>query len=217
MDQTQLLKSVKYDDKGLVPVIAQDFHSKKVRMLAYMNQETLRLTLETGKVHYYSRSRQSVWLKGETSGHYQYLKGISMDCDGDALLIQIEQVGGISCHTGHATCFYQESKTEEVAVTVDETINTSIGETLDGLQNITLYRKQYPKEGSYTNYLFDAGIDKILKKVGEEATEVVIAAKNSSTEELTFEVADLMYHLTVLLAQKGLGWEAIAKELAKRK
>lgn len=217
MDKEAFLKAVKYDEKGLVPVVAQDYHSKKVRMMAYMNEEALLKTLETGKVHYFSRSRQALWLKGETSSHYQYLKQISIDCDGDTLLLQIEQAGGISCHTGNASCFYREL-TEEVVEAQREAVTLKKDESLLGeLYSAIIHRKEQPKEGSYTNYLLDKGLNKILKKVGEECTEVIIAAKEDDNKELTFEIADLMYHLTVMMAQKGLTWEEIGVELAQRK
>lgn len=217
MNKEELLKAVKYDEKGLVPVIAQDYHSKKVRMMAYMNEEALLKTLETGKVHYFSRSRQALWLKGETSSHYQYLKQISVDCDGDTLLLQIEQAGGISCHTGNSSCFYREL-TEEVVEAEREAVTLKSDDSMLGeLYNTIMQRKEHPKEGSYTNYLLDKGLNKILKKVGEECTEVIIAAKDEDNKELTFEIADLMYHLTVMMAQKGLTWEEVSVELAQRK
>ena len=217
MDKEAFLKAVKYDEKGLVPVIAQDYHSKKVRMMAYMNEEALLKTLETGKVHYFSRSRQALWLKGETSSHYQYLKQISIDCDGDTLLLQIEQAGGISCHTGHSSCFYREL-TEEVIEAERSEVKLKEDESMLGeLYSAIMQRKKQPKEGSYTNYLLDQGLNKILKKVGEECTEVIIAAKDDNQEELTFEIADLMYHLTVMMAKKGLTWEEVGLELAQRK
>lgn len=217
MNKEELLKAVKYDEKGLVPVIAQDYHSKKVRMMAYMNEEALLKTLETGKVHYFSRSRQNLWLKGETSSHYQYLKQISIDCDGDTLLLQIEQAGGISCHTGNSSCFYRELKEEIVEAERQEVIVEHNDSMLGELYSTIVERKVNPKEGSYTNYLLDKGLNKILKKVGEECTEVIIAAKDDDNKELTYEIADLMYHLTVLMAQKGLTWEEIGIELAQRK
>ncbi len=217
MNKEELLKAVKYDEKGLVPVIAQDYHSKKVRMMAYMNEEALLKTLETGKVHYFSRSRQNLWLKGETSSHYQYLKQISIDCDGDTLLLQIEQAGGISCHTGNSSCFYRELKEEIVEAERQEIAVKHNDPMLGELYSTIVDRKVNPKEGSYTNYLLDKGLNKILKKVGEECTEVIIAAKDDDNKELTFEIADLMYHLTVLMAQKGLTWEEIGIELAQRK
>lgn len=198
-------------------MIAQDYHSKKVRMMAYMNEEALLKTLETGKVHYFSRSRQALWLKGETSSHYQYLKQISVDCDGDTLLLQIEQAGGISCHTGNSSCFYREL-TEEVVEAEREAVTLESDDSMLGeLYSTIMQRKEHPKEGSYTNYLLDKGLNKILKKVGEECTEVIIAAKDEDNKELTFEIADLMYHLTVMMAQKGLTWEEVSVELAQRK
>ena len=216
MNKEELLKSVKYDEKGLVPVIAQDYHSKKVRMLAYMNEEALTKTLETGKVHYYSRSRQALWLKGETSSHYQYLKGMAIDCDGDTLLVWIEQAGGISCHTGHFTCFYRELK-EDLPKTKHEVMKLENNQMLAELYTTVMERKTNPKEGSYTNYLMDKGINKILKKIGEECTEVIIAAKDDDNEAISYEVADLMYHLTVMMAVKGISWDDVASELQKRK
>lgn len=217
MNHTAFIKAVKFDEKGLVPVIAQDLHSKKVRMLAYMNEEALRKTLETGKVHYYSRSRQALWLKGETSSHFQYLKSISIDCDGDTLLLQIEQAGGISCHTGHATCFYRELKEDLVEAEQVKTQTQEEAGMLKALYDVISDRKANPKEGSYTNYLFDKGLNKILKKVGEECTEVVIAAKEEDAKEVTFEIADLMYHLTAMMVEKGITWDEVAEELGKRK
>lgn len=216
MTQEEFRQIVKFDAQGLVPVVVQDAHAKKVRMLAYMNEEALKKTLETGKVHYYSRSRKALWLKGETSGNYQHLKGMSIDCDGDTLLLQIEQENGISCHTGHATCFYRALGAEIVKSQSVGRENTETNDMLGHLYTTILERKQNPKEGSYTNYLFDKGVNKILKKVGEEATEVVIAAKENNKEELTGEIADLMYHLSVLMADKDITWADVEKELSKR-
>ncbi|MBP3887565.1 MAG: bifunctional phosphoribosyl-AMP cyclohydrolase/phosphoribosyl-ATP diphosphatase HisIE [Cellulosilyticum sp.] len=216
MNKEEFLQAVKYDEKGLIPVIAQDYHSKKVRMLAYMNEEALTKTLETGRVHYFSRSRQQLWLKGETSSHYQYLKSIAVDCDGDTLLMQIEQVGGISCHTGNSSCFYRELK-EDLPKTKQEVMKMENNQMLAELYSTVIERKENPKEGSYTNYLMDKGLNKILKKVGEECTEVIIAAKDNDNKELVFEVADLMYHLTVMMAVKGINWDDVAIELQQRK
>ena len=217
MTKEELLNIVKFDDKGLIPVIAQDYHSKHIRMLAYMNKEALTKTLETGDVYYYSRSRQKLWKKGEESGHFQYLKGMSVDCDGDTLLIQIEQVSGISCHTGNATCFYRnieitESKNLSNEIKKDVLKDASF---LSNLEKIVKDRKENPKEGSYTNYLFTEGLDKILKKVGEEATETIIAAKTKK-EDVIYEVSDLVYHLTVMLTELGISWDEIKTELEKR-
>lgn len=213
MTKEELLANVKYNSDGLVTVVAQDYHSKHVRMVAYMNEEALTKTLETNRVYYYSRSRQELWLKGDTSGYYQYLKKIAIDCDGDCLLIQIEQVGGVSCHTGNKTCFYREM--DGMSGSMIEERNNQ-GEMLKDLENTIVERKKNPKEGSYTNYLLDKGVDKILKKVGEEATEIVIAAKNPDSQETVFEVADLMYHLTVLMVKLGISWEDVATELKNR-
>lgn len=213
-----ILKEVKWDEGGLVSVIAQDAHSKKVRMMAYMNEEALKITLETGRVHYYSRTRQKLWEKGETSGHFQLLRAISIDCDGDALLMQIEQVGGVSCHTGNHTCFYrtvEENNWKEEAPV--EITTTDKGNMVNYVYDIIAHRKENPKEGSYTNYLMKEGIDKILKKVGEEATEVIIAAKNQDNAEVTFEISDLLFHLSVLMIETGITWEDVYQELAKRK
>ncbi|WP_069998101.1 bifunctional phosphoribosyl-AMP cyclohydrolase/phosphoribosyl-ATP diphosphatase HisIE [Cellulosilyticum sp. I15G10I2] len=219
MTKETFLKEVKYDAQGLVPVIAQDVHSKKVRMLAYMNEESLKKTIETGKVHYYSRSRNELWLKGETSSNYQYLKSMSIDCDGDTLLLQIEQQNGISCHTGNSSCFFRELKEEikEVENTEESLSGQADKNMLTELYDVIYDRKIHPKEGSYTNYLFEKGVNKILKKVGEECTEVVIAAKEEKNSELAFEISDLMYHLTVLIAEKGLTWQEVESELKKRK
>lgn len=213
MTKTELMNIVKFDCNGLVPVIAQDYHSKHIRMLAYMNKEALEKTLDTGNVYYYSRSRQKLWLKGEESGHFQYLKGMSVDCDGDTLLIQIEQVGNISCHTGNVSCFYRN-----VDITENKNIIKEISKDssfLSNLEKVIRDRKQNPKEGSYTNYLFKEGIDKILKKVGEESAETIIAAKNKK-EDVIYEVSDLMYHLTVLLAELDISWDEIKTELEQR-
>lgn len=244
MTKEELISIVKFDKDGLIPVIAQDYHSKHIRMLAYMNKEALEKTLETGDVYYYSRSRQKLWLKGEESGHFQHLKGMSVDCDGDTLLIQIEQVGGISCHTGNATCFYrnvdatnekgstsvhphntdshtssaglQNSKQDASPIVRDDKDLQNNSSFLSKLENTIRDRKENPVEGSYTNYLFREGLDKILKKVGEEATETIIAAK-TKRDDVIYEVSDLVYHLSVLLAELNISWDEIKDELEKRK
>lgn len=213
MTKEELMNIVKFDNNGLIPVIAQDYHSKHIRMLAYMNKEALEKTLDTGNVYYYSRSRQKLWLKGEESGHFQYLKGMSVDCDGDTLLIQIEQVGGISCHTGNVSCFYRNVEITESKNVIKEISKDA--SFLSNLEKVIKDRKQNPKEGSYTNYLFKEGLDKILKKVGEEAAETIIAAKNKK-EDVIYEVSDLVYHLTVLLADLDVSWDEIKTELEKR-
>ena len=177
-------------------------------MQAYMNEAAFRNTLHTGKMTYYSRSRQTQWVKGETSGHYQFVKSLFLDCDNDTLLAKVSQVGA-ACHTGARSCFFKQLVKKEY----DETNPLKVFEEVF---SVILERKKYPKEGSYTNYLFDKGIDKILKKVGEEATEIVIAAKNPDNEELIYEISDFLYHVMVLMAERGVNWEDITRELANR-
>ena len=199
----------KVESNGLVPVIVQDYKSGDVLMLAYMNEEAYNKTITDGKMTYYSRSRQSLWVKGETSDHYQYVKEMTIDCDKDTILAKVMQVGA-ACHTGNQTCFYTELVKKEY-----EDYNPS--RVFNDVYNVIMDRRKNPKEGSYTNYLFDKGIDKILKKCGEEATEITIAAKNPGTEELRYEIADYLYHLMVLMAECGLDWKDITSELANRK
>ena len=233
-----ILELVKYNADGLVPAVTQDIRTDEVLMLAWMNEESLRKTIETGKVHYFSRSRQKLWLKGETSGHFQTVRSISVDCDGDTLLIKVDQTGA-ACHTGHRSCFFtrldadklmegigsaaeagETGSTGEMEDTnhVDTADNVDAGPgVLEEVFGVILDRKLYPKEGSYTNYLFGKGTDKILKKIGEEASEVIIASKNGNNGEVSAEVADLMYHLMVLLADRGMTWNDIYRELNHRK
>ena len=177
-------------------------------MVGYMNQEAFEETLATGRMTYYSRSRKELWIKGMTSGHFQYVKKLMIDCDNDTLLAQVAQIGA-ACHTGNRSCFY----TTIVGADYDAKNPLQIFESV---YNTILDRKEHPKEGSYTNYLFDKGLDKILKKVGEEATEVVIAAKNPNPEEVKYELSDFLYHAMVLMAEKGITWDDITKELADR-
>lgn len=177
-------------------------------MLAYMNEEAFEQTLASGKMTYFSRSRQRLWIKGETSGHFQYVKELRIDCDEDTLLVEVKQVGG-ACHTGNRSCFYRELAKKEYKD------RNPLG-VFEDVYQVILDRKAHPKEGSYTNYLFDKGIDKILKKVGEECTEIVIAAKNPDPEEIKYEIADFLYHMMVLMAQKDMTWEEITDELANR-
>lgn len=198
----------KLNGQGLLPVIVQHYKTKDVLMLAYMNEEAFDKTIKTGKMTYYSRSRNALWVKGETSGHFQYVKSLTIDCDKDTLLAKVDQIGA-ACHTGNPTCFFQP-----LAGTDDEKANPQ--RIFEHVYHTIVDRKQNPKEGSYTNYLFEKGIDKILKKVGEEATETVIAAKNPNLEELKYEVADLLYHLMVLMVERGLSWEDITQELSDR-
>lgn len=198
----------KTNDQGLIPVIVQHYKTQEILMLAYMNEESFYETIKTGKMTYFSRSRQKLWVKGETSGHFQYVKSLTIDCDLDTLLAKVDQIGA-ACHTGNPTCFFQPL----VGIDYDETNPLRIFESV---YDTIADRKENPKEGSYTNYLFDKGIDKILKKIGEEATEVVIAAKNPNPEGVKYEIADFLYHAMVLMVEKGLTWEDIVKELADR-
>ena len=198
----------KTNDQGLIPVIVQHYKTQEILMLAYMNEESFYETIKTGKMTYFSRSRQKLWVKGETSGHFQYVKSLTIDCDLDTLLAKVDQIGA-ACHTGNPTCFFQPL----VGIDYDETNPLRIFESV---YDTIADRKENPKEGSYTNYLFDKGIDKILKKIGEEATEVVIAAKNPNPEEVKYEIADFLYYAMVLMVEKGLTWEDIVKELADR-
>lgn len=198
----------KLNSDGLIPVIAQDYRTGDVLMMAYMNQEAFENTVKTGRMTYYSRSRQCQWVKGETSGHYQYVKSLAIDCDKDTLLAKVEQIGA-ACHTGNRSCFYTSIVGGECDVKNPHQVFEDVYGTI-------MDRKLHPKEGSYTNYLFDKGIDKILKKVGEEATEIVIAAKNPNPEEIKYEIADFLYHAMVLMVERGVTWEDITNELADR-
>lgn len=199
----------KVNSDGMVPVIVQDYITLKVLMMAYMNEEAYKNTLRTGKMTYYSRSRQALWLKGETSGHFQYVKSLTADCDMDTILAKVSQVG-VACHTGADSCFFNEI----VKKNYEE--NSNPLKVFEEVFAVIQDRKEHPKEGSYTNYLFDKGIDKILKKLGEEATEIVIAAKNPNTNEVKYEISDFLYHMMVLMAEKEVTWEEITEELAKR-
>ena len=193
---------------GLVPVVVQDFKTREVLMVAYMNEEAYLHTLKSGRMTYYSRSRKEQWIKGETSGHFQYVKELTADCDKDTILAKVSQVGA-ACHTGSYSCFFNEIMKKEY----DESNPLMVFESV---LNVIKDRKVHPKEGSYTNYLFDKGIDKILKKLGEEATEIVIAAKNPNANEIKYEISDFLYHMMVLMVEKGVTWEEITEELDKR-
>lgn len=194
---------------GLVPVIVQDYKTEEVLMLAYMNDEAFNNTIRVGKMTYYSRSRKELWVKGMTSGHIQYVKSLTADCDYDTLLAKVSQVGGIACHTGKRSCFFN-------GIIKKEYMERNPNKVFDDVYAIIKDRKIHPKGGSYTNYLFDKGIDKILKKVGEEATEIVIAAKNPNSEEVIYEASDFLYHLMVLMVEKNVTWEEVTRELAQR-
>ena len=215
MTKKEILEAVKFDEKGLVVCVMQDYHAKKIRMVAYMNKEALEKTLETKEMYYFSRSRNELWRKGETSGYFQHMKGLSIDCDGDALLFQIEQVGGISCHTGHATCFYRDLD-EDIDVVVNRTKIEKSDIELFNLEATIQDRIQNPVAGSYTNYLIEKGENKILKKVGEEATEAIIAFKDGKKQEIVGEIADLIFHLSVEMGVKDISWNDVFDELMKR-
>ncbi|MDI9476481.1 MAG: bifunctional phosphoribosyl-AMP cyclohydrolase/phosphoribosyl-ATP diphosphatase HisIE [Natronincolaceae bacterium] len=204
------LEGLKFDERGLIPAIVQDVDTKEVLMLAYMNEDSLRKTLDTGETWFWSRSRKELWHKGETSGHIQKVKSINYDCDGDTLLIEAEQKG-VACHTGARSCFFNllylfEEDREEKATP----------DIIEKLYKIITDRKENPRKDSYTNYLLDEGLDKILKKVGEETAEVIIAAKNPDRNELIYETGDLLYHLLVLLRERDIAPREIFAELGNR-
>ena len=199
------IEQLKFDEKGLIPAVVVDAITKKVLTLAYMNKESLKISMEKGLTCFWSRSRQELWLKGETSGNYQHIVSITADCDGDALVVVVEK-DGPACHLGTDSCFarpvYQSDELHEFSY--------------EGLMELLVGRKQEKKEGSYTTYLFEKGLDKILKKVGEESTEVIIAAKEQDKKETIYEIADLAYHVMVLMIEAGITLEDIHRELASR-
>ena len=199
---------LKLNPSGLIPVIVQDYKTNEVLMLAYMNKEAFNHTVKSGRMTYYSRSRKELWIKGETSGHYQYLKSLTVDCDKDTLLAKVKQIGA-ACHTGSRSCFFQQ-------IVGNDYDTTNPLQVFESVYGTIMNRKENPKEGSYTNYLFDKGIDKIIKKVGEEATEIVIAAKNPNPEEIKYEISDFLYHVMVLMVEREITWEDITRELAER-
>ena len=199
------LEKLKFDENGLIPAVVVDAFSKKVLTVAYMNKESLKVTMEKGLTCFYSRSRQELWLKGETSGNYQHVVSISADCDYDALTVVVEK-DGPACHTGTDTCFtnevYQAEDRHEFCI--------------EGLYDLLVGRKENMPEVSYTTYLFQKGIDKILKKVGEECTEVIIAGKANDKKETIYEIADLAYHVMVMMVEMGISVEDVQRELASR-
>ena len=199
------IDELKFDEKGLIPAIVVDAVSKKVLTLAYMNRESLQISMEKGLTCFWSRSRQELWLKGETSGNYQHIVSITADCDRDALVVMVEP-DGPACHLGTESCFeypvYQSEELQEFSY--------------EGLMDLIKGRKTEKKEGSYTTYLFEKGLDKILKKVGEECTEVIIAAHAHDKKETVYEIADLAYHVMVLMIESGISLEDIHRELASR-
>ncbi len=199
INKEEFIKSLKFDEKGLIPAIIVDSESKRVLTLAYMNEESLGISLDKGLTCFWSRSREKLWLKGESSGNYQHIMDIRPDCDRDALLVTVKK-DGPACHLGQDSCFGDDDAEF----------------TLESLLKLIQGRKSEKKEGSYTTYLFEKGIDKILKKVGEETTEVIIAAKADDKKETIYEIADLTYHVLVLMAQMGIGLDEVKTELASR-
>ena len=199
------VNTLKFDEKGLIPAVVVDSITKKVLTVAYMNKESLQISMEKGLTCFYSRSRQELWLKGETSGNYQHIVSITADCDGDALVVVVDK-DGPACHKGEDSCFHnpiwESDERQEFC--------------LENLMEMLIGRKENPKEGSYTTYLFEKGLDKILKKVGEECTEVIIGAKSEDKAETIYEIADLCYHVMVLMVEAGISLEDIHKELASR-
>ena len=199
------IDELKFDEKGLIPAIVVDSITKKVLTLAYMNRESLEISMEKGLTCFYSRSRQKLWLKGETSGNYQHIVSITADCDNDALTVVVDK-DGPACHTGSDSCFTK-------AVWESEERNEF---SLESLMKLIEGRKTEKKEGSYTTYLFEKGIDKMLKKIGEESTEVIIAGKANDKKETIYEIADLTYHIMVMMIEMGISLEDIHRELASR-
>lgn len=200
------INNIKFDEKGLVPVVVQDHKTKQVLTLAYMNRESLEISIREKKTCFYSRSRQCLWRKGETSGNVQHIVSITSDCDNDALVVEVLKEGP-ACHTGSESCFMNTVYTNE---------NVNVSFSLDDLYDLIKGRKVNVKEGSYTSYLFEKGKDKILKKVGEECTEVVIAAKNNDKKETIFEISDIAYHIFVLMVEMGITTNDVITELGNR-
>lgn len=197
--------TLKFDEKGLIPAIVVDTETKQVLTLAYMNEESLKISMEKGLTCFWSRSRQKLWLKGETSGNYQHIVSVTADCDRDALVVEVKK-DGPACHLGTESCF------SEVIFTGDEPPAFQYGDLMEMLRG----RKESPKEGSYTTYLFEKGMDKILKKIGEETTEVIISAKDGDRANTVYEIGDLMYHVMVLMIEAGIGLDDVRREMASR-
>jgi len=209
------IEQIKFDERGLVPVVVQDFNTRQALTLAYMNAESLRRTVETKETWFFSRSRASLWHKGETSGHTQRVTDILVDCDSDALTILVEPKGP-ACHTGKQTCFHNELKEADLSEEIADRVS-DLGAVLNELYALIETRKRDRPAGSYTTYLFDQGLDKILKKVGEESSETIIAAKNKDASLLAGEVSDLLYHLLVLMVARGVTLEHVREQLTRRR
>ena len=199
------IDQLKFDEKGLIPAVIVEAGTHQLLMVAYMNRESLKISMETGKTCLWSRSRRELWTKGETSGNYQHIVSITADCDLDTLKVVVEK-DGPACHTGAETCFFNPVYQSEEKSDF----------TLDALMELIRGRKTNPQEGSYTTYLFQKGLDKILKKIGEESTEVIIAAKDNDPKETIYEISDLVYHVMVMMIQQGISLEDIRRELASR-
>lgn len=199
------IDQLKFDEKGLIPAVIVEAGTHELLMVAYMNRESLKISMETGKTCFWSRSRQELWTKGETSGNYQHIVSITADCDMDTLKVVVEK-DGPACHTGAETCFFNPVYQSEEKSDF----------TMDALMELIRGRKTNPQEGSYTTYLFQKGLDKILKKIGEESTEVIIAAKDNDQKETIYEISDLVYHVMVMMIQQGISLEDIRRELASR-
>lgn len=199
------IDQLKFDEKGLIPAVIVEAGTHRLLMVAYMNRESLKISMETGKTCFWSRSRQELWTKGETSGNYQHIVSITADCDLDTLKVVVEK-DGPACHTGAETCFFNPVYQSEEKSDF----------TLNALMELIRGRKTNPQEGSYTTYLFQKGLDKILKKIGEESTEVIIAAKDNDPKETIYEISDLVYHVMVMMIQQGISLEDIRRELASR-
>lgn len=199
------INQLKFDEKGLIPAVIVEAGTHQLLMVAYMNRESLKISMETGKTCFWSRSRQELWTKGETSGNYQHIVSITADCDLDTLKVVVEK-DGPACHTGAETCFFNPVYQSEEKSDF----------TLDALMELIRGRKTNPQEGSYTTYLFQKGLDKILKKIGEESTEVIIAAKDNDPKETIYEISDLVYHVMVMMIEQGISLEDIRRELVSR-
>ncbi len=199
------LDQLKFDEKGLIPAVVIDTSTKQVLMLAYMNAESLHISMEEGRTCFWSRSRQSLWRKGETSGNIQHIVSITADCDADTLLVEVKP-DGPACHTGSVSCFFQPVFAGEAPK----------GFAYEDLMELLRGRKANPKEGSYTTYLFEKGVDKILKKIGEETTEVILSAKDGDNANMVYEICDLMYHVMVLMVETGVELDEVKREMASR-
>ena len=218
-----LIQDLKFDERGLIPAIVQDDRTNEILMLAYMNAESLQQTLRTGETHFWSRSRQQLWHKGGTSGHTQRVVDLRLDCDSDAIIVRVEPRGP-ACHTGEPSCFFRDvaegapapAPAPAPGVSLVNVESMELGILLNHLYSLVAERKEQRPEGSYTSYLFNSGLDKILKKVGEESAETIIAAKNGATKELSAEIADLLYHLLVLMVEREVKLKDILAELKGR-